>query len=407
MNPTSNGPSHLGELTTWSVSLKENQVFARQYRPSLMSSVPMSEAMEKLKKTPLCEEHKSLGGRMVPFAGYEMPVQYPTGVIQEHMAVRQNAGLCDVSHMGVATFSGPTVRDFLNRAITRDISKLEAGKAAYTILCYPDGGTVDDLIVYCESNEKFFLVLNASNKEKDLAYFKSLAGANAIEMKDHFETMSLLALQGPKSAQILRELGADTNLDSPFSFFETKLAGISVRIAETGYTGEAGCEIFVESQNAVKLWKLLLEAGTKHGLKPSGLAARDTLRTEMGYSLYGHELSDKINPIEAGLSWAVSLNKGEFAGREALLVAKEKPKRKLVSLKNNSKQAPRPEMRVFDASGKEVGFITSGTFAPSLNYAIGLALVDANSTPPYKVNIRNSPVEFELTKRPFYRRKEE
>lgn len=360
--------------------------------------------VEELKKTSLWDEHVALKARMVPFAGYHMPVQYQ-GVIPEHEATRQHVSLCDVSHMGIARAEGPEARKFINYALAKDVTALKPGHALYTVLCRANGNTVDDLIVYCEGEEKFFFVLNASNKEKDLNYLRELAKNFAVKLEDDFEKLSLLALQGPKSEALLQKMGLKEPLSPAFTFFRTELAGIPVLISRTGYTGEVGCEIAVANAQAPTLWKKLLSVGESFGIKPCGLAARDTLRTEMGYSLYGHEITEEINPVEAGLGWVLSLNK-DFVGREALQKAKAQPQRKLVALKNNSKQAPRPDMKVQDATGQVVGFITSGTFAPSLGHAIGLALVTTTSQAPYSVVIRDQAVPFEITKRPFYQRSE-
>jgi aminomethyltransferase len=353
--------------------------------------------MDSLRKTPLWEEHKALKARLVPFAGYDMPVQY-SGIVEEHKAVREGAGIFDVSHMGFAELKGDRVRDFLNHLLTRDFSKLPPGKAAYCCMCREDGGTLDDLIVYCESDKHFFAVLNAGNKEKDLAHLRDHAARFEVRVDGPLD-VALIALQGPKAFEILSSLG-DKGATDAFTFRKSQLAGIDVRLALTGYTGERGCEIIVPSKDAAKLWRILLEKGAK----PVGLGARDTLRTEMGYSLYGHELLENINPVEAGLSWVVGWKKENFIGKAALDAAKAHPKRKLVCLKVNSRQAPRPEMRVYDSRGQDVGWMTSGTFAPSLGYSIGMALVDAASVEPFSVDIRGTKVAFETTTRPFYKK---
>ncbi len=362
-------------------------------------------------KTPLHAAHVDLKARMVPFAGYDMPVQY-TSVIEEHKAVRDACGIFDVSHMGLATIEGSEVRNFLQFALTRDISKTLPSTAAYSLLCHEHGGTVDDLIIYCEREDLFWLVLNASNKEKDFSYLKKIAATHpqfsSLKFTTHFSDYSLIALQGPNSTEVLQALGWKGPFPKAFSFApNATIAGLQTKIAFTGYTGEIGCEIFVKSADANHLWKSLLQDGQKFGLKPCGLAARDTLRTEMGYSLYGHELNDDINPVEAGLNWAVGFGKENFVGKAALVAAKANPKRKIIALKNASKQAPRPEMPVYDSTKKQVGIVTSGTFAPSLGYAIGLALVDNNSQAPYTVDIRGNQVAFELTQRPFYKKTEQ
>lgn len=340
----------------------------------------------------------------MPFAGYSMPVQY-TGLIDEHQTVRNHVGLFDVSHMGIATCEGAEALEFLNTSVTRDLATVAPGRAAYTLLCRDSGGTVDDLIIYRESPNKFFLVLNASNKEKDFAYLQELkAKFPSVTLKPLFDSYSLLALQGPKAFQLIQKLGFTGELPAPFSFLHTTLAGVPVYMAFTGYTGEKGCEMFVKNENAVALWRALLTDGAPLGIKPIGLGARDTLRTEMGYSLYGHELSEEINPVEAGLSWAIGFKKDAFKGKAALVKAKEAPQRKLVALSHADKQAPRPDMLVYDASKKLVGKITSGTFAPSLGHVIGLALVEASSAAPYFVDIRGKLTEFSLTTRPFLKK---
>jgi len=363
----------------------------------------MTEATRPLRKTPLFNWHKAHGARLLPFAGYEMPIQYK-GVIPEHEAVRQRAGLFDVSHMGVARVSGSRARAFLEGALTRKLSDLQPGQARYSLLCREDGGTVDDLIVYCFRDDEFWLVLNASNKEKDLAYLGALPGSHEVRLEALFEDLSLFALQGPQAPVILEKLGLKNAAQvAPFSFIEAELGGIHVQVAFTGYTGEAGCEIFVAADRSLELWTKILAVGAPLGLEACGLAARDTLRLEMGYSLYGHELLDSINPVEAGLSWAVDWDK-TFVGSAALAKARTTATRKLVALKNTSRQAPRADMRVFDAAGRDCGYVTSGSFAPSLGHAIALALVEKSSEAPYSIEIRNQKVPFESTRRPFYRR---
>jgi aminomethyltransferase len=362
----------------------------------------MENPSSPLKKTSLWAWHQAHGAKLVPFAGYEMPIQYE-GVIPEHKSVRENCGLFDVSHMGVARISGSQATAFLDAYFTRDLSKLSPGKAAYGFFCRENGGTVDDLIVYKSSVNEYYLVLNASNKEKDLAYLCAAKDSNSVRIEALFDDLSLFALQGPKALLLLSELNVDTNSHKAFSFFDTEIFGVSVKIAMTGYTGEKGCEIFVANEDAPKIWEGLLQIGQKYAIKPIGLAARDTLRTEMGYSLYGHELSEEISPVESDLLWAINFKKSiPFLGQAALTTQKDKPKRKLVALMNPSRQAPRPNMSVEDASGKTVGLITSGTYAPSLDYSIGLALVDQNSQAPYSVRIRpDKLVEFKITTRPF------
>jgi aminomethyltransferase len=373
----------------------------------------MSMQPTALKKTALHAAHQKLNARLVPFAGYEMPVQYSKGLVVEHQAVRQKAGLFDVSHMGILKVSGAEIKNFLNDSLTRDLSQITPGRAAYSLLCYENGGTVDDLIVYCEKDDSFFIVLNASNKEKDFEYLKKLAQSprwakSIFHWEAHFESHGLLALQGPQSEAILRKAGwQDNPFPKPFTFLTNQklFQNLNTHLAFTGYTGEIGCEIFCANSDLPKLWNQLLEIGAPFGLEPIGLGARDTLRTEMGYSLYGHELSDSINPIEAGLKWAVGLKKENFIGKTALEKAFQNPARKLISLKApQTKQAARPDMPVFGANGKKVGHVSSGTFAPSLGYSIALALVANDAQAPYTIDIRGTKVPFELTERPFLKK---
>jgi aminomethyltransferase len=358
-----------------------------------------------LKKTVLWGEHKSLGARLVPFGGFDMPVQY-SGLIDEHQSVRSAAGLFDVSHMGALKVSGPNAFSFLNHSLTRDLSKVEVGQAAYSLLCLESGGTVDDLICYRVGAEEFLLVLNASNKDKDFQYLKSLASpATSPVFESLFESHTILALQGPKVPEFFSSIAALKEWPKNFTITRAKLWGeINAWVGFTGYTGELGCEIIFESSKAIPVWRRLLKEGQSVGLKPIGLGARDSLRTEMGYSLYGHELSDSINPIEAGLGWAVGLKKDAFVGLKALQDAKAQPQRKLVCLKNAGRQAPRADFRVFDGRDQDCGTVTSGTFAPSLDHVIGMALVAHNSIGPYKVEIRGQKIPFEECQRPFLNR---
>jgi len=357
-----------------------------------------------LKKTALFEEHLGLKARMVPFAGYSMPVQY-SGLMSEHQCVRSHVGIFDVSHMGIAICEGPQAFDFLNSSLTRDLTNTEPGKAAYTLLCLENGGTVDDLIVYRLSQNLFYLVLNASNKEKDFAYLQTLKTQFPdCTLKNCFDSHSLFAVQGPESFKLLKEMGFAQSPPKAFSFCEAVLGGVKVFLAFTGYTGESGYEVFVANSDAIVLWKEFFKKGAAFKIEAIGLGARDTLRTEMGYSLYGHELSEDINPVEAGLSWAIGFKKNNFVGKAALEAAKANPKRKIIALKNSSKQAPRPDMEVYDSRNLRVGKITSGTYAPSLGHAIGLALVDQQSQAPYSVDIRGSKILFDVTDRPFLKR---
>ncbi|MEO5667981.1 MAG: glycine cleavage system aminomethyltransferase GcvT [Bdellovibrionota bacterium] len=356
-----------------------------------------------LKQTPLWNWHKSHNARMLEFAGYDMPIQY-TSVVDEHHAVRNAVGLFDVAHMGLLRLEGARAVDLLDIALTRNIRKIKSGRAQYNLMCNERGGTIDDVIVYAASAAEFYVVFNASNKLKDLQHLNGIMLSQQVRMDALFDDASILALQGPKAFEVLARAGFDATGLKPFDFRAAELMGVPVQLAFTGYTGEKGCEIFVSNESAVEVWEGLMKLGKDLGIQACGLAARDTLRLEMGYSLYGHELSEDINPIEAGLAWAVDLHKEDFIGRPGLRRAVEQPKRKLVALKNASKQSPRAGMRVFDDTGVDVGVITSGSLAPSLGHVIGLALVSASAQEPLSVEIRNQKIPFESTERPFYKK---
>lgn len=355
-----------------------------------------------MKKTELYDEHVAAGARIVDFAGYAMPVQYQ-GVIAEHQAVRNQVGVFDVSHMGWLTIEGRDVASNINDLFTKDLTPLTSHQALYSLLCNEEGGTIDDLILYKESNEKFHMVLNASNKEKDLAHIQKhlkLKNSNLV-ITPHFDEVSIFAVQGPRALDLFKKLGCALNYQF-MSFGNWSIFGHQTYLAFTGYTGEIGAEWIVPNAIAKKVWAELLRVGQEFGLVPCGLAARDTLRTEMGYSLYGHELNEDISPLTAGLSWAISWNKVDFVGKTALLNEKASPTRKLVSLKSSSKRAARPGAKLHDSSGRECGFVTSGTFSPSLGYSIAMAIVDRVSDGPYYVPFREDKLLFEITKRPFY-----
>ena len=278
----------------------------------------MTVKYKTLQRTPLYDIHKELGARLVPFAGFEMPVQY-TGLIDEHQTVRTAVGIFDVSHMGIAIVRGPRAREFLNFALTRNILPVETGTAAYSLLCRADGGTIDDLITYCEDEDVFYLVLNASNKVKDLHHLIELNRDHGyqVEIESKFDSLSLLALQGPRAQELLDRLGAGFQLDTAFRFSSVGLGKlpIQVKLASTGYTGEPGCEIFVHNSLVKALWREIMEEGKELGLKAIGLGARDTLRTEMGYSLYGHELDGRHQPRRGGTSVGRGPQQGGFVAQ--------------------------------------------------------------------------------------------
>jgi aminomethyltransferase len=331
-----------------------------------------------LNRTPLDAEHRALGARMVPFAGFEMPIQY-TGIIDEHRAVRSTAGMFDVSHMGEVMVEGPSALDFVQRLVTNDASKLVDGRAMYTVMCRPDGGIVDDLLVYRLGAERFMLVINASNVEKDLDWMhQSAIGGASIE--DVSDQTALIALQGPQSFAIFEAAFGVDVADLKFYHFRQEERVGSARdviVSHTGYTGEKGLELYCKNEDAAALWMSLMEAGRSYGLLPCGLGARDTLRIESGYCLYGNDITDDTNPLEAGLGWLVKFDKGDFVGREALLEVREKgPARKLIGFVVEERGIPRSGYPVEDDSGNEVGIVTSGTQSPILGKGVGLGYVN-------------------------------
>lgn len=353
-----------------------------------------------LRRTPLYEEHKALGARLVDFAGYEMPVQY-TGVKAEHQAVRTAAGIFDVSHMGEVFFRGPDAEAAVQRLVTRDVSRLEAGQAGYAAVCYKSGGTVDDVLVY-RRPDGYLVVVNAANREKDVEHFREHTTDLDVEISDESDEWALIALQGPKSAEILQRFtSADLSGLRYYRFVEGEVDGLSATISRTGYTGEDGFEIFARPEDAPVLWRRLLDAGAT----PAGLGARDTLRLEAGMCLYGNELDEDTSPLEAGISFAVHLNKTpEFVGQAALRRQKEEGlKRKLAGFEVVGRGIARHGYPVV-AGGREAGVVTSGTQSPTLNKAIGLALVSPDVEDTFEVVIRGRPAEARVVPIPFYKR---
>ncbi len=360
------------------------------------------------KRTPLYEEHIRLNGRMVEFGGWDMPVLY-TGIINEHQAVRVAAGVFDVSHMGQVEFTGPDALDCINYLTVNNASNLLDGQAQYSILLNEHGTVVDDIIVYRFNKERFILVVNASNIEKDFNWMDAHKKGN-VQIVNRSDEFALIAFQGPKAAPILKEL-TDINLnDLPaFHFKQGSFNGRdSVIVARTGYTGEDGFEIFCSPKAAAGIWQDLLERGKSQGVLPAGLGARDTLRMEMKYSLYGHEITDQTNPLEAGLGWVVKLDKpSDFIGKAALLeVKKTGLKRKLVGFKMVDKGIPRSECAIM-SDGKKVGFVTSGTMSPSLKEPIGIGYAPVELSAEgskFFVDIRGDQRQAIVVKTPFYKR---
>ena len=352
------------------------------------------------RRTPLYDEHKDLGARLVDFAGYEMPVQYE-GIKAEHNAVRNRAGLFDVSHMGEAVFRGPDAESAVQRLVTRDVGRLEVGQAGYSAVCYEDGGTVDDVIVYRREGD-FLVVVNASNREKDLAHFRENTEDLDVEVADESDDWALLALQGPEAEQLLQG-STDTELSDlkPFRFVEGEIAGFAALISRTGYTGEDGFELYVGPDDAPGIWRTLIEAGAT----PAGLGARDTLRLEAGLCLYGNELDPETTPLEAGIGFAVHLDKEqEFIGQAALKDEKENGlRKKLVGFEMEGRGIARHDHQVA-VDDETVGHVTSGTKSPTLDMAIGLALVDPGVEDRFDVVIRDKPVPAKTVPIPFYKR---
>lgn len=361
-----------------------------------------------LRKTPLYERHIELGAKIVPFGGYAMPVQY-AGVSEEHRAVRERAGLFDVSHMGEFHISGTEGEGFVNYVVTNDVSRLETGQALYTVMCRDDGGIIDDLLVY-RFERDFRLVVNAANIEKDYAWIEECRdryGADRdVELIDESEEIALLALQGPRSEGILGEL---TDLDLArmgyYRFTEGAVAGVEGVVSRTGYTGEDGFEIYCSAAESVAVWDALLESGKSEGLIPAGLGARDTLRLEAGYALYGNDIDETTSPLEARLGWTVKLGKGEFVGREALLRQKEEGiRRKLSGFELLERGFPRAGYEILHGGGA-VGTVRSGTVGPTVGKGIGTGYLPIELTEPdteISIRIRERDLAARVAQMPFY-----
>ncbi|MDO8526424.1 MAG: glycine cleavage system aminomethyltransferase GcvT [Deltaproteobacteria bacterium] len=361
-------------------------------------------------RTPLYEEHKKLGGKIVDFAGFEMPVQY-SGVMDEHNTVRNSAGLFDVSHMGEFEFKGPGALEFLNKLTPNDVNRLTDNMAQYSMLCNEQGGIVDDILIYRLNAEHFVMVVNASNIEKDWKWVNAQRPTPNVQIKNISDETCLLAWQGPKALEILKQVSPLPISElKPFRFAVGEIAGQKdCWVARTGYTGEDGVEIFCKSDQVLKIWQSLLKAGTPLCAKPIGLGARDTLRLEARLSLYGHEITDATNPLEAGLSWVVKLDKPQdFIGKQKLMQIRQAGlARQIVGFKMIDKGIPRQGCPI--AENKEVvGVVTSGTFSPTLGVGIGLGYVPTALTPigsKFNVDIRGTLKLAEVVSVPFYKRK--
>ena len=357
-------------------------------------------------RTPLYDTHVRAGARRVEFAGWEMPVQY-AGILAEHQAVRAGVGLFDVSHMGEVVFRGPRALDALGRLFTNDLTRVADGQAQYGCVCRESGGIVDDVVVYRRAADDLLVCVNAGNRQKD---FEWLAGhAGAAEIANESDAWGQLALQGPRAAGLLQRL-TKVNLSAlrSYHFAQGEVAGIPCMVARTGYTGEDGFELFCASAAAAPLWAALMEAGQPEQIVPCGLGARDSLRLEVAYRLYGSDMDDGTTPLEAGLAWVVKLDKGEFLGRDAMLRQKEQGlSRKLVGFVLTEAGIPRHGYPVLQ-DGRKVGEVTSGTKSPSLGTSIGLAYVPpslAAEGSTFAVEIRGRPVAAKAVKTPFYTRK--
>lgn len=357
------------------------------------------------KKVALHEIHVALGAKMVPFAGFIMPIQY-TSIIEEHMAVRQKVGVFDVSHMGEFEIRGADAEKFLNKITTNNVARLEVGDIQYSAMLYDEGGVVDDLLVY-RFADHYMMVVNAANLEKDYNWVKDHLEGD-VELKDISDSISLLAIQGPGAIELVQRL-TDKDLSDVkyYSYRLGKVAGIESIISRTGYTGEPGFEIYIDRSQSEKLWKAVFKTGEEFGIKPVGLGARDSLRLEVAYCLYGNDIDKTTNPIEAGLGWIVKSKKpGGFIGKDVVLAAKDNTTRKLCGFVLNEKGIARHNMEIY-LNDKKIGHVTSGGFSPVLNKAIGLAYIDN----PYheigtviELDMRGKRLKAEIVELPFYKR---
>lgn len=357
-------------------------------------------------KTTLYDVHVKYGGKIVPFAGYLLPVQYQTGVIKEHQAVRNECGLFDVSHMGEITCIGPDAVRNLNHLLTNDYTTMVDGQARYSPMCYEDGGVVDDLIVYKVRDDHYFIVVNASNKDKDVAWMKAHAFGDCV-FTDISASVGQIALQGPKAWQILMRLAEEEDIPKKYysANFHAQVAGIPCVISKTGYTGEHGYELYMAADQAPLMWEALMDKGKEDGLIPCGLGARDTLRLEASMPLYGHEMDETITPLETGLDFAVKMGKEGFIGKEGL-EARGELTRKRVGLQVTGRGIIREHCVVY-VGNTIVGTTTSGTHAPYLGYPIAMALLDIAYTEPgtqVEADVRGRRIAAEVATLPFYKR---
>lgn len=361
---------------------------------------------EENKRTPLYEEHVRLGAKVIPFAGYLMPVNYPAGIVAEHNAVRQRAGLFDVSHMGELEIRGGDALGLVQQVVTNDVSTMTIGQCQYSVITQEDGTAVDDCIVY-RFPDHYMIVVNASNQDKDREWIRKFAPRFGTQVIDRGPETALLALQGPAAQKIFESL-TDIDLDALqyYHFAEGQVLGGPALVSRTGYTGEDGFEIFVPNDAVVALWRRILEAGQPEGILPIGLGARDSLRLEVGYALYGNDIDDKHTPLEAGLGWVTKLDKGDFNGRAVLLKQKEQGiKQRLVGFEMKERGFPRHGYTV-RWSGQDAGTVTSGILSPSLDKGVGLAYVPVEAARPgteIQIVIRDKAIPAEVVRPPFYK----
>ncbi len=358
----------------------------------------------QIKKTALYEQHQHLGAKIVEFAGYYMPVQY-SGIINEHQRVRKSVGMFDVSHMGEFVISGDKAFEFLQYITINDVSRLVVNRAQYTAMCKEDGGMIDDLILYRREND-YLMIVNASNIDKDWQWVYDHR-IDGVELHNRSDELSLIAVQGPKAEATLKKL-TDEDLSAIDFYWSTigRLADVEMTIARTGYTGEPGFELLIPNPDAEAVWKAIMDAGAEFDIAAAGLGARDTLRLEMGYCLYGNDMDETTHPLEAGLGWITKLKKGDFIGRQAIADAKEKGlERKLVGFEVKEKSVPRHGFRILH-SGVAIGYVTSGSYSPMLEHNIGMGYVDIDHKEegtPIDIEIRNRSVAATVVKPPFYK----
>jgi aminomethyltransferase len=358
-----------------------------------------------LKRTALTHVHEALGAKMVPFAGFLMPVQYAS-MTHEHKAVRERVGVFDISHMGEFTLEGPRALEAVQRVTVNDAASLAVDQAQYSAMVNERGGIVDDCVVYRLADERWLVVVNASNIAKDWAHVRAHLPPDGVKLMDDSDATTLLAVQGPRAAAVVGAI-ADVPLDDLAFYWKRdgRVAGVEAVISRTGYTGEDGFELYFDRSGSEAVWSALMEAGAEHGIEPCGLGARDTLRLEMKYALYGNDIDESTDPYEAGLSWIVKLDKGEFTGRDALArIAEAGPARRLVGFRLNERGIPRPGYPVLQG-GERVAEVRSGAMSPSLGYAIGTCYLPKGRTKagtPLAVEIRDRALAGEVAKTPFY-----